>query len=733
MQKQLTRAFGRCLRWSATVALAVLALPAWSAVIQDISFASLPGDKTEIRFEFDGAPIDPRGYTIEQPARIVLDMPGVTSALSKKHHPLGIGNARRVSIVSTNDRTRAIVNLTQLVAYDTRIEGNSLVLLVGANNVGTGVAQAAAPASPISSASSSSSVSSSYSDSTLANVDFRRGPNGEGRVLLTLSDPKAPVDVTSAAGNIRVEVRNTILPDAMRRRLDVTDFATPVEVVDAIQEGNHTVLNIVANGQYDYLAYQTDGTMSIDVSPVTEEEIAARSDIFKYTGEKLSLNFQDIEVRSVLQLIADFTDLNLVASDTVAGRITLRLKNVPWDQALELILKTKGLDKRQAGNVLLVAPASEIAAREKLELENQKQISELAPLRTEFIQVSYASATELYDLFAAASAGSGGGAVVSERGSVIVDERTNSIILTDTADRLEDFRRVIARLDVPVPQVLIESRIVAANANYSKQLGVKWGGGALKDNGAQLLKYGGSSETLTELQNGFAEGREDIVIPAGASPQEIRNLLAPDPTGFTITDTTANVVDLGVQGQGVTSFGVGITASSYILDLELSALQTDGHAEVVARPKVITADKSTAMIESGVEIPYQEATSSGATSTSFKDAVLKLEVTPQITPDNRIIMDLNVKQDTVAQLTVGGAPAINTNEVETEVLVDNGQTVVLGGIFQTDKTISSTKTPFFGDLPYVGRLFRRDTERDDKTELLIFITPRILKDSITDR
>lgn len=730
MQKRLTRAFGTfCrrdsglkLRWLATAVLVALAAPAWSATIRDISFASLPGDKTEIRFEFDGAPSDPRGYTIEKPARIVLDMPGVASALSKKHHPLGIGNARRVSIVSTSDRTRAIVNLTQLVAYDTSIEGNTLILLVGANSRAPVVTSTTSDSSDssLSNAVRNNTVSTaSYAESTLSNVDFRRGPNGEGRVLLTLSDPKAPIDVTSAAGKIRVEIRNTTLPEAMRRRLDVTDFATPVEVVDALQEGNHTVLNIVANGTYDYLAYQTDGTMSIDVSPVTEDEIAARSDIFKYTGEKLSLNFQDIEVRSVLQLIADFTDLNLVASDTVAGRITLRLKNVPWDQALELILKTKGLDKRQAGNVLLVAPASEIAAREKLELENQKQISELAPLRTEFIQVSYASATELYDLFSAAGSG---GSVVSERGSVIVDERTNSIILTDTADRLEDFRRVIARLDVPVPQVLIEARIVAANANYSRQLGVKWGGGALKDNGAQLLKYGGSSETLTELQNGVAES-----VEAGGGG------LDADSLGFSITDTAANVVDLGIQGQGVTSFGVGITASSYILDLELSALQTDGHAEVVARPKVITADKSTAMIESGVEIPYQEATSSGATSTSFKDAVLKLEVTPQITPDNRIIMDLNVKQDTVAQLTVGGAPAINTNEVETEVLVDNGQTIVLGGIFQTDKTVSTVKTPFFGDLPYVGRLFRRDSERDDKTELLIFVTPRILKDSITDR
>lgn len=525
--------------------------------------------------------------------------------------------------------------------------------------------------------------------------------------MIRLSNPKAPVDVTSKGGKIQVEVRNTDLPSDLRRRLDVTDFATPVQIVDAIQEGDHTIISVSATGNYDYLAYQADDMMSIDVTPLTDEEVAQRDDLFKYSGEKLSLNFQDIEVRSVLQLIADFTDLNLVASDTVSGRITLRLKNVPWDQALELILKTKGLDQRQAGNVLLVAPAAEIAAREKLELENQKQISELAPLRTEFIQVSYASATELYELFNASE--TTGGSVVSDRGSVIVDERTNSIILTDTADRLEEFRRVIGQLDVPVRQVLIESRIVAANANYTKALGVRWGGGALKDNGTSSLKYGGSLTTLTELQNIAVDGTGDITAPDDL------------------------VVDLGVTQGGATSFGIGFTGGGYLLDLELSALQTDGHAEVVARPKVITSDKSTAMIESGVEIPYQEASSSGATAVSFKDAVLKLEVTPQITPDDRVIMELNVKQDTVAQLTVDGAPAINTNEVETEVLVDNGQTVVLGGIFQTDKTVSTTKTPFLGDLPYVGRMFRRTSERDDKTELLIFITPKILKDSIKAR
>jgi len=687
----------------AKVALGLLSLTAvqgWAVTMENIDFSSLPGDRTEIRMEFDGTPPDPKGYTIEQPARIVLDLPGVTSGLSDKHHNLGIGNARRVSVVSTKDRTRAIVNLTQLVAYETEVRGNTLYLLVGAGSGAPAVAESSAQASPGATRVASSGASS------IEQVDFRRGEGGEGRVILTLSSPKVPINVSGDAGKIRVEVRNTALPKELQRRLDVTDFATPVQIVDALQEGENTVFTIDATGNYDYLAYQADNTMSIDVTPVTQEELDQRDDVFKYTGEKLSLNFQDIEVRSVLQLIADFTDLNLVASDTVSGRITLRLKNVPWDQALELILKTKGLDQRQVGNVLLVAPAAEIAAREKLELENQKQISELAPLRTDFVQIRYASASELFNLFN--SAGANGQTMLSERGSVIVDERTNAIILTDTADRLEEFRRVIAQLDVPVRQVLIEARIVTANANFAEQMGVAWGGGGTNINGDTAVRYGGSSDTLVELSNILVDGTGDITRPGDL------------------------VVDLGVSQAGASSIGLGITRAGYLVDLELSALATDGHAEVVARPKVITADKSPAVIESGVEIPYQEATSSGATSTSFKDAVLSLEVTPQITPDDRIIMELNVKQDTVGTV-FNGVPSINTNEIQTEVLVDNGQTVVLGGIFQTDKNVATTKTPFLGDIPYVGRLFKRTVERDDKQELLIFITPRIISDALADR
>ena len=684
------------------IAINLTAASAWAVTMEGIEFSSLPGDRTEIRMVFDGQPPAPNGYTIEQPARIVLDLPGVVSGLDDKHHTLGIGNARKVSVISTKDRTRAIVNLTELVGYDTEVEGNVLYLTVGA-----GSSQSGEPA-PSRIAVADDQRSAPGGRGRIDSVDFRRGKGGEGRIVLGLSDPKVPVDVSSESGRIRVEIRNTALPKDLQRRLDVTDFATPVSLVDALQEGDNAVFTIEAEGNYDYLAYQADNTMSIDVTPLTPEQVEQRDDIFKYTGEKLSLNFQDIAVRSVLQLIADFTDLNLVASDTVSGSITLRLQSVPVDQALELILKTKGLDQRQVGNVLLVAPAAEIAAREKLELENQKQISELAPLRTEFIQIRYASASELYALFG--SGGDGGEQqLVSSRGSVIVDERTNSIIITDTADRLEEFRRVIAQLDIPVRQVLIEARIVTANATFSEQFGISWGGGGFDNGGSDFFRFGGSQETLTELTDILGSGG----VGAVTAPGDL-------------------IVDLGVSQAGATSFGIGLTSPDFLIDLELSAIATDGHAEVVARPKVITADKSPALIESGVEIPFQEASSSGATSTSFKDAVLSLEVTPQITPDDRVIMELNVKQDSVGQV-FNGVPSINTNEIQTEVLVDNGQTVVLGGIFQTDKNISTTKTPVLGDIPYLGRLFKRTIETDNKQELLIFITPKIISDTVTDR
>lgn len=427
---------------------------------------------------------------------------------------------------------------------------------------------------------------------------------------------------------------------------------------------------------------------------------AGQAESARFENGDVSFNFQDIEVRAALQLIADFCGFNLVAGDAVAGRITLRLDAVPWAQALELILRMKGLGQWREGDVVMVAPAEEIAAREQLELENRQALADLAPLASEFIQVRYASAAHLLALFASSG---GEGSLLSARGSAIVDERTNAIILTDSPANIEAFRRLMSQLDVPVRQVLIESRIVTTSNNFSEQLGIRWGGGAIKNNGPSELRYGGSLATLGDLHQ------------SGAGPEDRIGLSYPD----------GLVVDLGVSRSGASSFGVGITGDGYLVDLEISALAAEGFAEVVARPQIVTADRSPAVIESGVEIPYQEATSSGATSTAFKDAVLSLQVTPQITADNRIVMQIDVKQDTVGQI-FNGIPSINTNQIRTEVLVDDGQTVVLGGIFQTVRNVSTDKTPLLGDVPHLGRLFRRNSERDDEQELLVFVTPSIL-------
>ena len=688
----------------------LVAFPAYAVKLTDLQFSSLPGGRVEVQMQFDGTPPKPEAFTIEQPARISLTLRGVTNGLENRHHTLGSGNAREVSVVQVDDRTRVVISLTDLVPFTTRIEGQSLYVEIGVAGTEQ-VSRASSTDTKILERKGGNSSGSQISD-----IDFRRGEGSEGRIVVRLSNPRVPVNVTSEAGRVKVTIANTTLPARLQRRLDVADFATPVQVVEAVQQSNGVVLTIQPTGDYDYLAYQADDLLTVTVKPVTPQEKAVKDENFRYKGEKLSLNFQDIEVRSVLQLIADFTKLNLVAADTVAGHITLRLENVPWDQALDLILKTKGLDKRQIGNVLMVAPAAEIAAREKLELENSKQLSELAPLRTEFLQVRYANAKDLFALFGSGGGGDKGGSrsMLSERGSAIVDERTNTLIISETAEKLTEIRRVLGQLDIPVRQVLIESRIVTASDTYNESLGISWGGGAIRRNGNTFSKYGGSLQTLNELQD---------VIVGGTSGSK---------TGGKITSPQDQVIDLGVTGAGTSQIGIGITGPLFILDLELSALATDGVAEVVARPKVITADKKKATILSGVQIPYQEASSSGATSTQFKEAVLSLEVTPQITPDDRIIMDLKVNQDSVGQV-FNGVPSINTNQISTQVLVDNGQTVVLGGIFTSDVNHSTTKAPFLGDLPYVGSLFRRTIDRSQKQEILIFITPRIMEDVLSTR
>ena len=671
-----------------------------SAVLQanelkDVRFSSLPGDATEITFEFSEAPSEPKGYTIEQPARIVLDFAGVKNALESKYHTLGVGNAKRMNIIGASGTTRAIIELADLVPYTSTVSGNQLNLRIGATS-------ASVVSKPMTSAGGTPSTAKASLAPVVESIDFRRGDKGDGQVVIEFSSANVDIDMSEVGGAIQLRLPGVELPQALRQRLDVVDFATPVKRIDSYILDGAPVVTIKPEGSYDYLAYQADKQFTVSVEPLTVAEVEERrKDKFPFTGEKLSLNFQDIEVRAVLQLIADFTGLNLVASDTVGGSITLRLQNVPWDQALELILKTKGLDKRKVGNVLLVAPADEIAAREKLEIETNKQVAELAPVRLEVIQINYAKAADIVSLLKQDKE------LISERGFISSDDRTNTISVRETTDKQEQIRKLIATWDIPVRQVLIEARIVRARSNLTEELGITWGGGGLDQDGSNLFRIGGSQNTLAELTE-VANGTAD-----------------------TISFPDALAVDLGVTRTNASSIAIGFGAADYLIDMELSAFESDGKGEIVAQPKIVTADRQTATIKSGEEIPYQEASSSGATSVSFKEAVLSLEVTPQITPDDKVIMDLRVNQDTRGEVTAG-IPSIQTNEVITQVLVGNGETVVLGGIFQSEEAITITKTPFLGDIPYIGALFTKTEEIDQRAELLIFITPKLLKDGLVE-
>ncbi|MFK8021916.1 MAG: type IV pilus secretin PilQ [Pseudomonadales bacterium] len=693
--------------------VSLVAQAAGAVNMNGIDFSALPGGKLEVRMDFDGKPPQPKGYTIEQPARIALDLEGVSSQLEKKRHSLDIGTAKSAMVLDANGRTRVILNLNELTSYTTRIEGNSLFVEVG----GAGNKDYLKDTK----SNLDFNPTSSSGDNNIQAIDFQRGEEGEGKIIVRLSDPKTNIDVTREGSKIRVIFDGAGLPFELRHRYDVSDFATPVRSMVASSTAGRAQITVSASGQYDYLAYQVDNEYVLSVKPLTEDEIAAKEKEFQFVGEKLSLNFQDIDVRSVLQLIADFTSLNLVASDTVAGKITLRLQNVPWDQALDLVLKTKGLDKRQIGNVLMVAPAAEIAERERQEIETNKQLEELAPLQTEFIRIRYANAAELFKLFNSDDEededSTATGSILSPRGRVIVDERTNSLLVTETVAKLDEFRRLVKLIDVPVRQVLIEARIVVADSDHSEQLGIRWGGGGfvkgIPQAGDDFFTFGGSSGTTSELNN---------AIVGGTAP--------------TISFPDALNVDLGVTEIGTSSVAIGFGGDGFLLDLELSAFESAGHGEVVSQPKVITGDKQQATIKSGTEVPFLESSSSGRTTVKFKDAVLKLDVTPNITPDDRILMRLVINQDSVGGFIAGEnnsqIPLIDVTELVTEVLVGNGETVVLGGVYRTEDVRSEVKTPLLGDIPYLGRLFRRSNDRRLKTETLIFITPRILSDTLVD-
>jgi len=681
-----------------------------SNTLDDIQYSALPGDQVQLVFTMSAPVAQPTSFTTDSPARIALDFPGMRSALDRKTRNIGVGLVRSVTAIEAGDRMRVVVNLVTMVPYSLDLEGNKVVLTFQGSGAGAVTERAKMDVDRRTAGVMAGSTAPKPANRRgLENVDFRRGPEGEGRILITLSDPSTSIDVREEGERVVVDFLDAHLPQALVQRLDVTDFATPVTLIDTKPVGRNVHMEIATSGEYEFLAYQADELYTIDVRPLTKAE---KERILKekliYTGERLSLNFQDIEVRAVLQLLADFTGLNMVTSDTVAGRITLRLKNVPWDQALDIILKTRGLSKRQTDNVMLIAPTEEIAAREKLELESQQQIEELAPLRSEFIQVNYAKAADLAALLKSPD----NQLLTPARGNVTVDDRTNTLLVQDTAAKLEDIRRLVETLDIPVRQVLIEARVVIANNDFAKDLGVRFGvtkgHGNIDDGGTFMLGTGGQPGSIGGT-NTIVPGIEN---PAGSTQESLLvNLPAIDPSG------AVNLL-MGKVG-------------SYLVQLELSAMQKEGKGEIISSPKVITADQNQATIKQGVEIPYQEATSSGATSVSFKEAVLKLDVTPHITPDDRIIMDLIVTKDNPDfSRSVLGVPPVDTREVRTTVLVDNGETVVLGGVYERTKTNNVERVPFFGDLPYVGFLFKNTAEQDDNKELLIFVTPKILKETL---
>ena len=650
----------------------------------------------------------PASFSVANPARVALDLPATVNGLGKNMVELNQGDVRSVNIVQAGGRSRVVLNLKRPMTHTVSVEGKRvLIALGGAADTSTfrappGAATTMAQASPSGAAPVTAGPSAFTGSRTLRGIDFRRGAENEGRVVVDLSDPNTNVDIRQQGNSVIVDFQNTTLPDTLKRRLDVSDFATPVAQVTASQQGNNARLVVEPRGVWEHNAYQSDTRFVLEVRPVREDPTRLFQGTRQgYQGERLSLNFQNVDVRSLLQVIADFTNLNIITSDSVGGTITLRLKDVPWDQALDIILQSKGLDMRKNGNVVLVAPRDEIAAKEKLELEARNQISELEPLRSEAFVVNYQKAEDVRKLLSDDKQ-----RLLSKRGSVAVDPRTNQIFVQDTTARLEDVRRLLQRIDIPVPQVLIEARIVEADDRFSRNLGVRFGYGRVTNEAA----VGGNNSlpSLPGTTGGTGTGGVSV-----------------------INSNNVNLPAAGIGGFNPGSFNLTLFNSSLtrLINLELNALEADGRGKIISSPRVVTADKVKAVIEQGTEIPYQQATSSGATSVAFRKAVLKLEVTPQITPEGAIFLDVRVNKDSRGVDTSAG-PAIDTKNVQTQVLVENGGTVVLGGIYeQTDRT-TVTKVPFFGDLPVVGNLFKNTASVNDRTELIIFITPRVLSERV---
>ena len=659
----------------------------------------------------------PAGFSVQTPPRIAVDLPGVGNDLGRNAVDINQGNLRSVSVAQAGERTRLVLNLKQAANYVARLEGKALVLVLGSATQVAEAQPAAAAAAPAAAPATQFAQPQNVQAQALRDIDFRRGSDGAGRVLVTLPSTQVGVDIRQQGKSLVVEFQRSTLPEPLRRRLDVTDFGTPVQAVSTFQSGDNVRMVVEPTGDWEHSAYQTDNQFVLEVRPMKVDPNKLTQGP-GFQGEKLSLNFQNIEVRALLQVIADFTNFNVVTSDTVTGNVTLRLKDVPWDQALDIILQSKGLGVRKNGNVLWIAPKDELAAKEQLDLEARKKIEELEPLRTQAFQLNYTKAEDVARGLTGQNQGQAAGGqqaatrILSPRGSVLYEQRTNQLFVSDIPGKLEEITALIARIDIPVRQVLIEARIVEADDSFGRSLGVKLGAVDLTRPQRAGITVGGNY-TAVGAQTG------QVALPIDFSNTQMVNL-------------PANTSSLGGASAATFALSLFNASANRFLNLELSALEADGKGKIVSSPRLLTADQTKARIEQGEEIPYQQATSSGATSISFKKATLSLEVTPQITPEGNVIMDLLVNKDSRGDLTVAG-PAINTKQVQTQVLVENGGTVVIGGIFTQEDSTTVNKVPLLGDIPVVGNLFRNNTRSSNRTELLIFITPKIVTDRTSVR
>ncbi|MGB9191826.1 type IV pilus secretin PilQ [Acinetobacter sp.] len=688
------------------VAIAIMQVANAQVSMTNIVPMQIAGQGTEIRVMFNGLPPQPQAYQLEQPSRLILDFDKAQQNLKQNSIPVATKEATSIDVGSDAQRSRLTVNLAEAGAFTTRVEGNTFILKIN---------------SATANAFASQQVVAQKAAQGISNIGFQRGSQGEGQIVVDLLGSNTPVDVQQQGSKVVVRTLGNKVPTHLARRLNVNDFATPVSTVDATNNGGNGVITIQTSGSYEYMAYQTDNKLTISLKRPEDKNPLKPKAANAYTGKKISLDFQDIEVRRVLQLLADFTGINMVAADSVQGNITLRLKDVPWDQALDIILKTKNLDKRRNGNVIWIAPVSELIKAEEEEAKALAQSVKLAPIQTEYMQLSYAKVADIQKLItqtkssnnsnSASDNNNSSETLLSSRGSVSADVRTNTLIVNDTAQHIDKIRKMVDLLDIPVKQVMVEARIVRASTEFSKEMGVKWGILSQGINQNNDLLVGGSDTTLWDLKTPDDDGKYTIQRPQNLN------------------------VDLGVTSQGASRIAFGlISLSDFMLDLELSALQADGYGEVISTPKVLTADKQMAKVSSGTQIPYQSSEGGGVnavSTTSFIDAVLSLDVTPSITPDGKVQMLLNITSDTPGNPTPTGQLTINKNQINTNVLVDNGETVVLGGIFEQETRNAQTKVPFLGDIPYVGRLFRKDLKSDNKRELLIFVTPRIVNDSVS--